>query len=110
MEKNDWESYSAVIDPQDNDFSVVSGTAGYLFTVDRFIGAAGVGLRSIQPAVRAYMESYYAPGERWPARMLVQFNRKSGQYKVLFEESDKSRWKLTPRNMDAMYEELRPQC
>ena len=55
------------------------------------------------------MESYYAPGERWPARMLVQFNRKSGQYKVLFEESDKSRWKLTPRNMDAMYEELRPQ-
>ncbi|MHA7175885.1 hypothetical protein ACX80D_04465 [Arthrobacter sp. Sr24] len=54
------------------------------------------------------MVSHYTHEEQWPTRLLVQFNRKSGQYNVLLEEFDTSRWRMTPNNMDAIREELRP--
>lgn len=60
-------------------------------------------------AVRSYMDSLYAPGEPWPIRLLVQFIRASGNYEISFEESDSSRWKLTPdKRADTLHAELRP--
>lgn len=40
--------------------------------------------------------------------MLFQFNRKSGRFIVDFEHDDPARWKVTPSNIDAVVDELRP--
>jgi hypothetical protein len=59
--------------------------------------------------VKAYTDSHYQPGEPLPLKILLQFDRVSGTYNVLFEESDEDRWKVTPRNFRELREELRPQ-
>ncbi|WP_165962808.1 hypothetical protein [Occultella glacieicola] len=43
-----------------------------------------------------------------PENLLVQFDRAVGQYKVIFEDTDSSRWKVTPENSDEVRAELRP--
>lgn len=60
------------------------------------------------PALNAYTESYYKPDQPLPVKLLVQFDRVSGKYEVTFEDTDVSRWKVVPANIDEIREELRP--
>lgn len=108
----EWVSVAAVLNP--NKASTVfpiGGAFTYVYASDG--SATGATLDSVAagPALRAYMDSYYGPDEAWPVQLLLQFDRASGQYEVTFEETDATRWKITPARMEnvaAFAEELRP--
>lgn len=102
---DDWESLSMVIDYSGGRFG---GTHGYTYSPNGGISAVASHPFHIESAVTAFMESYYKPGEELPVAVLVQFDRVKGDYEVTFEDSDVSRWKVTPANLDEIREKLRP--
>lgn len=81
---------------------------GYTYSAGGVITAVACNWSSIESAVNAYLGSYYEPGALLPVKMLVQFDRTSGTYKVRFEDTDEERWAVKPANYVEMREELRP--
>lgn len=81
---------------------------GYVYGADgKPVGAAASPYLT-KDAVAAYLDSHYKPGDARPVKLLVQFDRVTGQYEVAFEDSDTNRWAATPENFYSLPEELRP--
>lgn len=102
---DDWETLAMVIDFSGGRFS---GTHGYAYAPSGVISAVASRPSAIRPAVNAYIEDHYQPGAALPVAILVQFDRTKGEFEVTFEDSDVSRWKVTPANIDEIREKLRP--
>jgi hypothetical protein len=103
--RDDWASLAIVVDLSGGR---ISGTHGYAYAADRTSAAVASRPSGVQPAVDAYLESKYQPDQQPPLKLLVQFDRTSGTYEVTFEDTDASRWKVTPANINQIAEELRP--
>jgi len=104
----DWDNWSAmtiVISSFDGRYNSASG---YLYSPDGTISAVAARPSSVIPAVDAYVGGYFKPGEALPVKLLVQFDRTSGKYLITFEDTDETRWKITPKNYKELREELRP--
>ena len=101
----EWQALSMVLDFAGGRFS---GTHGYAYPDDGSIAAVASHPYYAKAAVNAYLESHYKPGDPLPAAILVQFDRTSGQYEVTFEDTDATRWRVTPANIGSMGEQLRP--
>lgn len=82
--------------------------SGYAYASDGSVSPVACGWRSIQASVNAYLGHHYEPGERLPAKVLVQLERSTGRYEVTFEDSDEERWKTRPSNFREMRQQLRP--
>lgn len=100
-----WTSMSIVLEFPDGGFN---SAHGYLYSPEGRISAVAADPWAVREAVKAYTDGYYAQGEPLPRKILLQFDRTSGKYNILFEESDETRWKATPRNFRELREELRP--
>ena len=100
-----WEALSMILEFPEGSFNEAHG---YLYLPDGEIAPVAADPWKVESAVKAYTDSYYAPGDTLPRKILVQFDRASGKYNVLFEETDEDRWKVTPRNFREIREELRP--
>jgi len=100
-----WESMAIVIDSFDGRYNSASG---YLYSPDGTISAVAGRPSSIIPAVDAYVSGYFKPGDALPVKLLVQFDRTSGKYLITFEDTDDTRWKITPKNYKELREALRP--
>lgn len=100
---DDWESVALVLDLTPGVF----GASGYAYG-SRDIEAVASDPRAVRPAVDAYLASKYPPGEPLPVKMLVQFDRTSGRYALDFEDTDVDRWKVSPKTIRTIREELRP--
>lgn len=100
-----WESLAMVLDLDGNRFG---GTSGYTYGPAGTISAVASRPSAVRPAVDAYLATCFQPGDAWPVKLLVQFNRTTGDYEATFEDADVSRWKVTPDNIDTIREELRP--
>lgn len=108
-DNDDWVAMAAVLDPKDGRMFALSRTSGYVYAADGTAKAVGIDAVGLSPAMRAYMESQYAPGEPWPARLLLQFDRISGDYEITVEESATSRWQLHGENsVGELEDEIRP--
>lgn len=100
-----WESLAMILEFPDGEFN---SAHGYAYSPGDVISAVASDPWAVKAAVKAYTDSYYKPGEPLPVKMLVQFDRTSGRYNVAFEDTDETRWKVTPRNFRQLREELRP--
>lgn len=69
--------------------------------------AFGVPPWDVEQELLSYLDELY-PGGNYPIRALLQFNRTTGRYNVDFEDSDTTRWQVTPANLDQAREALRP--
>ena len=105
VDRKGWESLAFILEFPDGEFN---SAHGFLYSPDGVISAVPSDPWAVRPAVKAYTDSYYQPGEALPRKALVQLNRTTGQYNVTFEETDEARWKVTPRNFEQLREELRP--
>lgn len=47
-------------------------------------------------------------GQTLPVKVLFQLRLTDGRYDVMFEDSDRSRWKVSPANFREMQKELQP--
>lgn len=86
----------------------VQGTHGYAYTGNGGVLAVASRPSGVSPAVLAYLDTHFSADEPVPVQLLVQFDRTSGRYEITFEDTDRTRWKVTPANLDAVTEELRP--
>lgn len=102
---DDWASLALVLE---FDTEKVNAVHGFAYLPEGKVTGATASPYDIRPAVTAYTDSYYKPGEPLPVGLLVQFDRTNGQYEVTFEDTDAARWKVTPANIDGIREELRP--
>jgi hypothetical protein len=100
-----WQSLAIILEFPDGEFN---GAHGYLYSPDGVIAAVASDPWAVRPAVKAYTDSHYQPGEVLPRKALVQFDRVTGKYDVTFEDTDETRWKVTPQSFRELREELRP--
>ena len=68
--------------------------------------SVGVDPYQVRAAVRTWTDSYR--DTRPPVAVLLQFERDTGRYELTFEDSDPSRWKVTPANFETIADDLRP--
>lgn len=101
----DWESLAMVVYFDGRRFA---GTHGFTYSPSGEKSAVASRPSAIGPAVDAYIQSRYTPDQEPPVKFLMQFDRTKGTYEVTFEDSDVSRWKVTPANFSEMSEQLRP--
>lgn len=100
-----WVTFSVVIGfDEDGD---PDNSYGYLYKPDGDFEAITAGLRTVRPAMAAYLRSVYGDGPR-PLKMLIQFDRNSGRFNVQFEDKDPKRWAVTPADIHGFIESLRP--
>jgi len=100
-----WEEFSLVIDVKENGSSW--GNFGYAFNGNEEPDAITANTFEFTGPLKAYLIARGA-SQPYPVRVLVQFNRDSGKYNVELEDTDTTRWQVTPGNLDRLREELRP--
>ena len=101
----EWDSVSMILTFDGKRFS---GASGYAYPASGEIVATAARPSAVRPFIDAYMQGYYKPEDTYPVKLLVQFDRLSGNYSITFEDTDEARWKVTPRNLNEMREALRP--
>jgi hypothetical protein len=104
-DRDGWEALAIVLEFPEGEFN---SAHGYLYSPEGVISPVAADPWAVRDAVKAYTDGYYKPGEALPRKILVQFDRTSGKYNVTFEETDETRWKVTPRTFTQLREELRP--
>lgn len=100
-----WQSFSIIVGSYEG---VLNSTGGYLYSPDGQITAVSANSLKVLPFINEYVSEYYKPGEKLPVSLLIQFDRTSGRYAIIFEDTDAMRWKITPRNFKELREALRP--
>lgn len=104
-EWRDWTALAMILEFGDDGFY---SAHGYAYSEGGVIAAVACDPWVVRDAVKAFTDSRYSPGEALPVKVLVQFDRTSGRYNVEFEDTDETRWKVTPRTFRTLREELRP--
>ncbi|MGL4423254.1 MAG: hypothetical protein ACRCZF_21510 [Gemmataceae bacterium] len=99
-----WNAFS-VIFGFDSD-GISDNSYGYLYS--------STGFRAVAPApwdvekeMAAYLRTVYGDGPG-PIKMLLQFDRASGQFNVEFEDKNPKRWAVTPADIHGYIDSLRP--
>lgn len=103
--RDDWKSLAMVISLGGGR---LSATSGYAYSPDGPVSAVASRPSQIKPAVDAYLADRYPEGAELPAKFLVQFERDAKAYDITFEDADPMRWKVTPDNVEAVQQELKP--
>ena len=75
---DDWASLAIVLEFGDG----YRSASGYAYPADGTVSPVACGWNSIEPAVHAYLSSYYEPGAPLPVKILVQLERATGRYEV----------------------------
>lgn len=100
-----WESLTMILDSYEGKFNSVGG---YVYSPGDTISAVTASPSTVIPFVNEYLDGYYKPGEKLPVKLLVQFHRPTGQYNITFEDTDEERWKVSPRTIKTIRQDLRP--
>ena len=103
--EDDWVTLSMVVEFRERR---IATTYGYAYNSTNEAYAVAARPSRIMEAFDQFVENTYGPDEPAPVKLLIQFNRDSGQYTVQYEDTDRLRWKVTPNNIDTIINELRP--
>ncbi|MGH1367760.1 MAG: hypothetical protein ACRBCL_04030 [Maritimibacter sp.] len=104
-ESVNWQSFSLVLEV--NQSGKLNGNSGYAYDANGAFTAIAVNVYGLRPAMHAYLEGVYGDTP-FPVRMLLQFDRSTGQFKTLFEDKDTSRWAVTPADIHGYIDRMRP--
>ncbi len=102
---DNWESMAMIIESSNNRFN---SAHGYLYSPDGTISAVAARPSAVLPFVDAYISTLYKPDDAFPVKFLVEYSRASGKYRITFEDTDTTRWSITPKNHQEQREALRP--
>jgi hypothetical protein len=102
---DDWASFSMVIGLSGGR---LSGTHGYTYAADGAMTPTSSRPSGIRPALEAFLDDRFGPDGVLPVKMLVQYDRDTQRYEVTFEDTDASRWMVTPANVEKVPEQIRP--
>jgi YD repeat-containing protein len=100
----DWDSLSLVVTVDD----AMSSSSGFVYLDTGEVVPNHPSGFDVLDLFEELQEATARPdGKRWKAA-LVQIVRATGKMHLEFEWDDADRWKVTPTNLDARREELRP--
>lgn len=102
----DWTELTVVFTFDDD--GDVNSSYGYAYDAKGDWTAISFRPRDVRPQVNAYREWLRQEGDKGFIKMLFQFNRVTRKVNADFEYDDPSRWQVTPKNVDQMIQELRP--
>ncbi|MGH1367758.1 MAG: hypothetical protein ACRBCL_04020 [Maritimibacter sp.] len=86
---DNWQSFSIVIGLSDE--GEVSSNSGYTYDSTGQFTSIVADDFEFGPVLASYLSDIYGDTP-FPVRMLLQFDRSTGQFKTLFEDKDTSRW------------------
>lgn len=102
----DWVEVSAIFSiDADGD---VNASYGYAYDTRGEAHAVAFLYDPVERAVKAYSDWLQQESRTSIVKMLFQFNRNTRRIHADFEHDDPLRWQVTPGNLDARIEELRP--
>lgn len=101
----EWQMLTMVIELAGGRYS---GAGGYVYPADGSTSPVSPNSFTVSDVVDAYLAEKFPDDMEFPVAMLVQFDRVSGQHRIVFENDDPLRWKVTPRNFKEMPEKMRP--
>lgn len=104
----DWHSFSLVIGLTDE--GEYEQSYGYAYGP----GESWVKPIAAEPTVlddplESFVADRYPDGAKSPVKMLFQLELPTGNYNVEYEDTDMSRWKVSPTNYEEIQSELKPQ-
>jgi hypothetical protein len=102
----DWVELSVVFRFQDDGFC--SGNFGYAYDEHGRETAFTVDSMEVEKEAESYREWLRQEDDKGFSKMLFQFNRVTRKVNADFEYDDPSRWQVTPKNLDSIVKELRP--
>ena len=100
-----WQSLAMVLE---FDGDGLRSTHGFAYGPWDVVSAVSARPAGIVVAVDTYTTATYGPDDAPPIKLLVQFDRTQGAYRIQFEDSDAARWSVTPATVDQVRTELRP--
>jgi hypothetical protein len=101
-----WSEFSLVLEFRDD--GSVSGTYGYAYTQTGEWYAIAVKPRLLSASIKDYLSEMLRPGDSYPVKLLLQFNRDTSRFNTEFEYKNSSRWQVTPASLNRVVQELRP--
>lgn len=104
--KIDWVELSIVFSFEEDGFC--AGHFGYAYDQEGVPTPFTLDSMDAETAASSYREWLRQEGDKGALKMLFQFNRATRKVNAEFEYEDTSRWKVTPKNIDVITEELRP--
>ena len=104
LQSEDWREFSVVFTYQED----VSSVFGYAYDKAGEFTAIAPENGDIDDAAQRFVNFLQQNHDGKIVSLLVQYNRRSGRYNADFEYDDPQRWAITPDNLDAMTETLRP--
>lgn len=106
LSDGNWTEASIVFSFEDDGFC--SGHYGYAYDSDGKPRAFTLDSMDAELAASAYREWLQIEGDKGFKKMLFQFNRETRKVNAEFEFENTSRWQVTPKNIDTITEQLRP--
>lgn len=106
LDGDKWDEFTIVFEFDDE--GEVNGSYGYSYERAVEANAFAVDPDDVSPQVNVYCEFMRIKGDKGMIKMLFQFNRVTRKVNADFEYENPSRWKVTPKNIDTIVEELRP--
>lgn len=106
LEGVDWVEVSAIFAFDDD--GDVNSSYGYAYDAQGEAHAAAFLYDDVETAVKAYREWLKQEGDKGMIKMLFQFNRQSRKVNADFEYADANRWQVTPKNVDTITHQLKP--
>lgn len=101
----EWDTFAMVIRL---DGGRLSGTWGYAYSADGAATPVASRPSAIKPALDAFLADRYGADGTLPAQILLQYDRTTRNYQLTFEDTDATRWQVTPDNVDEVAAQLRP--
>ncbi|MBM7046362.1 hypothetical protein [Rhizobium lusitanum] len=106
MQGVEWVEISIVVTVDES--GEASEIFGYAYDEKGNYTAVAPKLREIEQPVAAYREWLRQDGDKGFRKILFQFNRVSRKVNADFEYENLGRWQVTPKNVDAIIAQLRP--
>ena len=104
---DDWESFALVIDVRAD--GTYASSHGFAYGGLDWVRPVSVDPDFVRDPLLAFMRDRYAGDDVMPVKVLFQLRLSDGSYDLTFEDSDRSRWQVTPLNFVDVRTELRPQ-
>ena len=102
----DWESFALVIGVRPD--GRYSDSYGFAYGSSGWVRPVSADPDVVRDPLVAFMKDRYPDAATMPVKVLFQLRLSDGAYDVTFEDSDRTRWQVTPLNYAQVPAELKP--
>ncbi|MCW4457987.1 hypothetical protein [Microbacterium sp. MPKO10] len=104
---DDWESFAIVLGLDDD--GEYQQSYGYAYGAeDAWVKPISAEPASLEKPLADFVADRYPNGQTPPVKILFQLRLTDGSYDTTYEDSDRSRWQVSPNNFEQIQQDLKP--